>query len=170
MPTANQWTRSRKFVLALVVIVEATGVAETNGADLPATLPELPYHLTARPWQRLELPREAYLDAIEGIARFAAKQQDRRGAIVDPYLLREHQYSTPYFAAAVGVLLHAGHAGDLREHGVRAMEHAISCLAGGWQHIPDAHGEYAVVLKDQTRLKLTRTYRPALEARLKQAL
>lgn len=36
--------------------------------------------------------------------------------------------------------------------------------------VPDAHGEYAVLLHDGTRLKLSRTYRPVLEARLNQRL
>ena len=35
---------------------------------------------------------------------------------------------------------------------------------------PDSHGEYAVLLRDRTALKLTRGYRPALEARLGQRL
>lgn len=34
----------------------------------------------------------------------------------------------------------------------------------------DSHGEYVVLLRDRTALKLTRTYRPALEARLGQRL
>ena len=33
------------------------------------------YHLTARPWKPLEIPREKYLDAIEGICRFSVQHQ-----------------------------------------------------------------------------------------------
>lgn len=132
-------------------------------ALVPACADDVPtprYHLTARPWRPLETPRNAYLDAIEGLCRFAAKQQDDSGAIIDPFLHREHQYSTPYFAAAVGVLLHAGRGDELRDHGVRAMEHATACFAGGWQKIPDAHGEFFIAPLT-TALPL---YRPSVDA------
>lgn len=53
---------------------------------------------------------------------------------------------------------------------VRVHRSTIVRLEAIATFIPDAHGEYAVILKDKTRLKLTRTYRSALEARLKQVL
>jgi len=82
------------------------------------------------------------LDSIEGVCRFMSRLQDARGAVIDPVIHREHQYSTPYFAYGVGVLRHAGRARDLQEAGIRAMEHATACLAGGPKAIPDAHGEF----------------------------
>src|SRR5205814_10561747 len=60
------------------------------------------YHLTAQPWKPLAIPRARYLDAIEGICRFSVRHQNADGAIIDPFLNREHQYATPYFAYAVG--------------------------------------------------------------------
>src|SRR5437667_12689214 len=65
------------------------------------------YHLTARPWKPLDISREKYLDAIEGVCRFSIRHQDAAGAILDPILKREFQYATPYFAYAVGALVSA---------------------------------------------------------------
>ena len=102
------------------------------------------YHLTARPWKPLNIGRERYLDAIEGDCRFTAKHQDASGAVVDPFLKREHQYATPYFAYAVGTLIDAGRAKDLLPNGIAAMEHATICFAGGLDTIPDKHGNFFI--------------------------
>ena len=104
--------------------------------------PKVPWHLTARPWKPLAVPKSAYLDAIEGVCRFSAAHQDAAGAIIDPFLRREHQYSTPYFACAVGVLTNAGRAPDLLPAGVRAMDHATGNFAEGASGISDQHGEF----------------------------
>ncbi len=112
--------------------------------DQPDSLPQLRYHLTARPFQPLDIRPDEYLDVLEDLCRYLAGLQDKRGAIVDPYLHREHQYSTPYFAYAIGVLLEADRASELRSSGEQAMEHATRCLAGGWREIPDRHGEFFV--------------------------
>src|SRR5690606_6751753 len=45
---------------------------------------------------------------------------------------------------AVGVLLEAGRGPELRESGIRAMDHATRCLAGGSAEIPDRHGEFFI--------------------------
>jgi len=112
--------------------------------DLPEQLPEISFHLTAAPWQPLNTPAETYLDDIEGICRVARQHQNAQGAIIDPYLNREHQYSTPYYAHAIGTLLSAGRAADLKTSGIMAMEHATQGFAGGSENIPDAHGEFFV--------------------------
>jgi hypothetical protein len=104
--------------------------------------PQTAFHLTARPWTPLRVPPADYLAAIEGVCRCAAKWQDSQGAIIDPDLRRELQYATPYYAFAVGTLIHAGHAPDLLESGARAMDHATACFAQGIRVIPDAHGEF----------------------------
>lgn len=120
----------------------AGSIGMTIAQDSPEGLPRLSFHLTARPWKPLNVSREKYLDAIEGICRFTFHHQDNRGAVIDPFLHREHQYSTPYFGVAVGVLLHAGKAVDLSDNGVRAIDHATECFAKGDAGIPDAHGEF----------------------------
>lgn len=92
----------------------------------------------------MEIPRERYLDAIEGDCRFSAKHQDATGAIIDPFLKREHQYATPYFAYAVGTLVDAGRAKDLLPNGVKAMDHATENFSGGLATIPDGHGNFFI--------------------------
>lgn len=82
--------------------------ASAFASDLPPGLPALPHTAPPGAWAPLNLPRDAYLDPIEALCRFAVRHQDSRGAIIDPILQREHQYSTPYFSHAVGTLLHAG--------------------------------------------------------------
>ncbi|MFO7822702.1 MAG: hypothetical protein R6V72_02100 [Cyclobacterium sp.] len=108
------------------------------------TLPELPFHLTAEPWQPSQQDKSAFLDAISATCRVVARQQDASGAIIDPYLDREHQYATPYFAFAVGVLLKAGRGDDLKEAGILAMEHSTGNFAAGTKSIPDEHGEFFI--------------------------
>lgn len=115
-----------------------------SAQDLPKSLPELGFHLTYADWQPKQIPKTDYLKAVEGICRVAQQHQDEKGAIIDPYLHREHQYSTPYYAFAVGALLYAGEAPDLKESGVLAMEYAAACFAGGSSAIPDAHGEFYI--------------------------
>ncbi len=108
-------------------------------SDVP---PLPPFHLTARPWSPAQIPREAYLRRLENLCRFLARNQAANGAIIDPLLGREHQYATPYFACAVAVLLNEGTAADLKDNGLRAMDHATACFAGGSDAIPDRHGEF----------------------------
>jgi len=112
--------------------------------DLPLSLPELGFHLTYNKWEPKQTPKSAYLKAVEGICQVARQHQNDEGAIIDPYLNREHQYSTPYYAFAVGTLLSAGMADDLRASGIAAMDHATKDFAEGSQAIPDAHGEFYI--------------------------
>jgi hypothetical protein len=102
------------------------------------------YHLTARPWQPLNIDKSKYLDVIEGLCRFSVQYQNASGAIIDPFIKREHQYATPYFAYAVGTLTAAGRARDLLPSGVKAMEHSTANFAGGRDAIPDQHGEFFI--------------------------
>lgn len=130
--------------LALFAAVLVISTSRTRADDQPSGLPRLPYHLTARPFEPLDIEPDAYLDVLEGLCRYLAGLQDERGAIVDPFLGREHQYATPYFAYPVGVLLQAGRAPELRAAGIRAMEHSTACLAAGSRGIPDRHGEFFI--------------------------
>jgi hypothetical protein len=133
------------------------------------------YHLTARPWRALEIPRVRYLDAIEGVCRFTVKHQDATGAVIDPFLKREHQYATPYFAYAVGTLLDAGRAKDLLPSGIKAMEHATAGFAGGLDTIPDRHGNFFIpvltealeVYKDHVPEKTWSLWRTRMKTPLK---
>jgi hypothetical protein len=116
-------------------------VQGTPTDSLPPDLPALSYRLTARPWTPLGIPPSAYLDRIEGECRFWIKHQDSKGALVDPLIRKEWQYSTPYFAHAVGTLTSAGRGKDLLEAGVLAMDHATEGLSTGKT---DGHTEFYI--------------------------
>ncbi len=144
-PRHARWQRVCRACLVVALGIAANVTAGARAAEnRPAHVPLPEFHLTARPFEPSGAKREDYLEVIEGICRYLARLQDERGAIVDPYLGREHQYTTPYFAYPVGVLLQAGRCDDLRAAGVRAMEHATRCLAAGSEGIPDRHGEFFV--------------------------
>ena len=102
------------------------------------------FHLTAHPWVPINTSNDEILAIIEGICRFSVQHQNQEGAIIDPFLNREHQYATPYFANAVGTLIHAGQALDLLEAGIKAMNHATLAVEGGNLAIPDRHGEFFI--------------------------
>ncbi|WP_218884488.1 hypothetical protein [Tunturibacter empetritectus] len=85
---------------------------------------------------------EAMLDRLDGLCRFTVQWQDASGAVIDPFVHREFQYATPYFAFAVGTLVEAGRSRDLLPHGVAAMESATRQLGGGDAAVPDRHGEF----------------------------
>jgi hypothetical protein len=97
-------------------------------ATPPAEAPLPKYHLTARPWSPLEIPRDQYLDRVDGVVRFSVQHQDKHGAIIDPFFRKEHQYATPYYAHALGVLLKEKRAIDLKDSGIRALDWATKCF------------------------------------------
>ncbi len=144
--------RAAAFALAALLAAPA----------VPGLLAQETYHLTARPWKPAEVPRERYLDAVEGLCRFSIRHQDADGAIIDPFLHREHQYATPYFACAVATLVSAGRARDLLPNGIRAMEHATRNFGGGRDSIPDQHGEFFIASLTEA-LELYRGHVPAAQ-------
>jgi len=138
-PSCRGW----KIALGLLLMPGAlSSEAPLAAQDQPPGLPELPFHLTARPWAPLNVSGDTYLRALEGVCRFTAGHQASNGAVIDPFLKGEHQYATPYFAFGVGTLIHAGKAPDLLDNGVRAMDHATECFAKGRKGIPDEHAEF----------------------------
>ena len=106
----------------LGLIVSLLTAASPAGQPLPPRLPEVGYHLTARTWSPLGVSPTEYLDRVEGVVRFTAGHQDEHGAIIDPFVHKEHQYATPYYAHALATLLSAGRAKDLLESGIHAMD------------------------------------------------
>ncbi len=124
----------------MMIITLAALLAAPADPGLPVSAWVTP----VRDWKTAAIPRERYLEIIEGLCRFSIRHQDGKGAIIDPFVDREFQYATPYFAYAVGALVEAGRARDLLSHGVRAMEHATTSFAGGRKTIPDDHGEFFV--------------------------
>ena len=86
-------------------------------------------------------------------------------------------------AAGVYVQLHAGgrkflHRASLAEleasldpgRFIRIHRSSIVNILSVKELFPHSHGDYTAVLKDGTRLKLSRSYRPKLETRLRQSL
>src|SRR6266545_1634335 len=56
------------------------------------------FHLTARPWNPLNFPKDRYLTNLDKAVHAVAKWQDpTSGAIIDPNYKREYQYGTPFF-------------------------------------------------------------------------
>ncbi len=129
----------RRIILSSAYIVSIAALPADTGPFIRTG-----YHLTARPWKPLAVPRDRYLDVIEGVCRFSIRHQDAAGAVIDPFLKREHQYATPYFAHSVGALVSAGRARDLLPNGIRAMEHATANFGAGRDAIPDHHGEFFI--------------------------
>jgi hypothetical protein len=117
-----------------------------NHAAAQEALIETHCQLTARHWSPLNIPRDRYLEVLEGACRFSARHQDADGAIIDPYTHREMQYSTPYFAYAIGTLVRAGRARELLPRGLAAMEHSTLQFAAGRAAIPDQHGEFFIAV------------------------
>jgi hypothetical protein len=110
----------------------------------PPSLPNIQYHLTARPWVALNTPRDSYLDRTEPVLRYEATLQNGNGAIIDPVANQEWQYATPYFANALGVLMSAGRAQDLLQKGINALNNSTSQMAVGNSAIPQQHGNFFI--------------------------
>ena len=136
------YSTSNKIIKTLFLLIAFISKSAAQISSAPYTLPDVKYHLTAKPWQALNFSRNDYLDRVEGIVREIVKYQNSEGAIIDPYTNNEVQYSTPYFAFAVGTLLFANRASDLLSAGVAAMNHATTDLSFGADSIPDDHGEF----------------------------
>ncbi len=125
----------------------------------PAGLPELKWHLTARPWQPLNTSRTNLLDKVENIVRALTPLQYwntsqpgdvqdggdvQNGSIIDPYRLTEWQYATPYFSFAVATAVASGRSTNLLEAGARALDHSTADIAGldGNYQANASHGEF----------------------------
>jgi len=122
-----------------------------HGQSLPSTAPDLPFHLTARPWQPVDAPKSELLDRVEAVVRALAPLQYYNnadpndvgnGAIRDPYYWTniEIQYATPYFAFAAATALSEGRCADLITQAVRAMDRCTLDISDG--PATDGHGEF----------------------------
>lgn len=130
-----------KTILLILVTFPGFQVSHQSLAQGPQ---HLPFHLKAPGWEESQLDKAEMLEVIAATCKVMAQQQNEVGAIIDPYLDREHQYATPYFAFAVGVLLDAGAGLELKEAGIRAMEHSTLDFSKGTKSIPDEHGEFFI--------------------------
>jgi hypothetical protein len=93
-------------------------------ADLVKSFESVASHDKSTP-----VDRTAYLKFIESDVDFWAKRQDANGAIIDPYIQAEWQYSTPCFAFAAAQLAVALKRDDLVEPAARALDWATVRLS-----------------------------------------
>jgi hypothetical protein len=124
-------------------------VLSQEDTSLPADLPQLHWHLTARPWQPTTTPEIAWTLAMEKAVRAMVPMQRwnaenpgevMNGAIIDPYDKKEIQYATPLFAFNIAVLHSKGHATDLLPQAARAMDRCTRDISDGLAN--DNHGEF----------------------------
>ncbi len=149
----------RPLLPLLVGLLAPVAWSQTTSSGQPSGLPELKWHLSARPWTPLDTPRTDPLDKVESIITALAPLQYwnnstpgdvqdggdvQNGSLIDPFNLREHQYATPYFAFAVATAVSEGRAVSLLESGARALDHATADIAGldGSAKANDNHGEF----------------------------
>jgi Carbohydrate binding module (family 6) len=105
------------------------------------TLPDMRWHLTARPWTPVNQSKTELLDRVDAIVHaMALYQNSSTGAIIDPYKAQEWQYSTPYFTFASATALSAGRASDLITNATLAMDRATYEVANN--AVPQSHGEF----------------------------
>ncbi|MGC4032776.1 MAG: hypothetical protein QM754_13795 [Tepidisphaeraceae bacterium] len=88
------------------------------------------------------LTKSDLLSRLESAVRAISKYQNSSGAIIDPVMNREVQYSTPYYAYAASTLIANGLATDLLSSAVSAMNWATASYSKGLSSIPDEHGEF----------------------------
>ncbi len=86
------------------------------------------------------LHREDYLDAIAGIVGFFRFFQTPDGRILDPFMRREVQYSTPCYAWAATALIISGRQPDLLSSASAALECSLEQLATA--QAADRHGDF----------------------------
>jgi hypothetical protein len=86
------------------------------------------------------LDRNDYLATSEGIVAFFQHFQTPDGRILDPYLGREVQYSSPCYAWAAAALVTSGRRTNLLDSAARALDISLEELSIG--HAADNHGDF----------------------------
>lgn len=87
--------------------------------------------------------RNDYLAMIDGVVGYFRRFQASDGRIIDPFLRREYQYSTPAYALAASTLAISGKNPDLLESASRALDSALYQLASGTA--TDRHGDFFIL-------------------------
>jgi len=141
--------RTRLCWLAIWLLVAVPGSSRAWDSE-PSYLPDVRFHLTARPWVPVNVPTSDLVRQLDEAVHALAPLQYwnegnpadvRNGAILDPYNGRkEVQYATPLFAFNVATLLSQGRAADLLKTGIRALDRATLNISTGPAN--DHHGEF----------------------------
>ncbi len=76
-----------------------------------------------------DLTRADYLKLIESEVDYWKTQQNAEGAIIDPYIKTEWQYSTPSYALASAAAVAWGGRTDLLESSAKAMDWSVTTLS-----------------------------------------
>jgi hypothetical protein len=84
---------------------------------------------SARKTTMTGLDQRDYLDVIAGIVNYFEHFQDANGRIIDPFLHKEFQYSTPCYAWAATTLVASGRQTNLVESAASALECSLNELA-----------------------------------------
>jgi hypothetical protein len=139
-----------RFVLGLAVLALGHALLAQPAPDShPPDLPDLHWHLTARPWQPVNARAGELLDQMDQAAHALAPFQYwdatnaadvQNGALIDPIDHTEIQYGTPTFAFNVAALLSKGRAADLVTQGARALDRSTLNIATGYAN--QGHGEF----------------------------
>ncbi|MGB8423134.1 hypothetical protein [Paraburkholderia sp.] len=90
-----------------------------------------------------EVTRENYIDLIDGVVEYFHHFQAENGRIIDPFLHREYQYSTPTYALAAAVLVSSGKRPDLLTSASLALDSSLFQLASGTAN--DRHGDFFIL-------------------------
>lgn len=152
MTPPNTFPTRRGIVLGCLLSLAPAVCAqqpEPVRESFPQYLPEIRWHLTARPWQPVDAAKSQWLDQLETAVRAMAPLQYwneadpkdvKNGGLIDPYEKKEVQYGTPMFAFNVAMLLAEGRAADLVTPGVRALDRSALNISMGKAN--DNHGEF----------------------------
>lgn len=104
------------------------------------TINTLRTNLTTASVTPTKLSGNDYLDVINGIVSYFRHFQAPDGRIIDPFVHREVQYSTPCYAWAATALIVSGKRPDLLDSAIAALESALQQLAEAKP--ADRHGDF----------------------------
>lgn len=89
-----------------------------------------------------QLSKDDYLSVINGIVTYFRHFQGLDGRIIDPFVHREVQYSTPCYAWAATALVVSGKRPDLLDSAAKALECSLQQLAAAQP--ADRHGDFFI--------------------------
>ncbi len=120
------WARLAIFMAWLICPMRSWGL---EPFPLQDTVQQAKAALAETKIQPTGLGRSNYLEVISGIANYFHHFQDEQGRIIDPFLHKEFQYSTPCYAWAAAALVASGQQTNLLESAAMALDCALTELA-----------------------------------------
>ncbi|MEJ6020816.1 hypothetical protein [Ramlibacter sp. PS4R-6] len=119
-----------------------TAAQQPNPLD--ATLRQVRTTLAASPLRSpTGVTSRDYAAIANGIVQYFRHFQAPGGRIVDPFMRREFQYSTPTYALAAATLATGAGVNDLLDSAARALDSSLFQLASGTP--ADRHGDFFIV-------------------------